>query len=136
MAQETDARTLSIWIDRDPQRTYAFASVPENFPAWASGLCQSIARKADAWIAQTPGGPMKVRFTETNGFGVLDHYVEPPEGAAVYVPMRVVAHGRGSEVLLTLFRQPGMTDGKFEEDARWVARDLKRLKEVLEARLA
>jgi hypothetical protein len=48
--------------------------------------------------------------------------------------MRVIANGAGSEVTLTLFRQPDMSDAKFAEDAEWVARDLRRLKDVLEGR--
>ena len=76
---------------------------------------------------------MKVRFTKSNSYGVLDHYVELPDGSEIYVPMRVIANGTGSEVMFTLFRVPGMTDEKFAADAEWVMRDLNRLKELLEA---
>jgi hypothetical protein len=37
---------------------------------------------------------------------VLDHTVVLPDGTEVYVPMRVVPNGGGSEVMLVLFRQP------------------------------
>jgi hypothetical protein len=37
-----------------------------------------------------------------------------------------------SEVTFTLFRLPDMTDEKYDEDAAWVKRDLKRFKEILE----
>jgi hypothetical protein len=47
--------------------------------------------------------------------------------------MRVIANGMDSEVMLTLFRVPGMSDEKFAADAQWVMRDLNRLKELLEA---
>jgi hypothetical protein len=50
----------------------------------------------------------------------------------VYVPLRVVPNGSGSELTFTLFRQPGMTVQKFKEDAEWVLRDLTKLKAVLE----
>jgi hypothetical protein len=52
-------------------------------------------------------------------------------GVEVYVPLRVVANGDGSE--LTLFRQPQMSDDKFEADTEWVQRDLATLKQLLEA---
>jgi hypothetical protein len=54
-------------------------------------------------------------------------------GVEVYVPLRVVANGDGSELTLTLFRQPQMSDDKFEADSEWVQRDLATLKRLLEA---
>lgn len=75
---------------------------------------------------------MKIRFAEKNDFGVLDHYVTPAQGVEVYVPMRVVPNGSGSEVIFTLFKTPEMSDKQFAEDAGMVERDLKTLKSVLE----
>jgi hypothetical protein len=57
----------------------------------------------------------------------MDHVVETPAGD-VNVPMRIVANERGAEVLLTLFRQLGMTDERFAADAKWINRDLARLR--------
>ena len=67
---------------------------------------------------------MKVRFTERNRFGVLDHAVMPEPGVEVYIPMRVIANGTGSELLFTLFRLSDLSEEKFAEDAEWVLRDL------------
>ena len=50
----------------------------------------------------------------------------------IYIPMRVIANGTGSEVILTLFRLPDMTDEAFARDATWVERDLNALKALLE----
>jgi hypothetical protein len=133
MAATFESRTLSVRINRASQDVYDFASVPTNFPKWASGLSKSIARVNDEWIAATPQGPLKVRFTERNSFGVLDHYVSPEPGVEVYIPMRVIANGTGSELIFTLFRLSDMADEKFAEDAEWVMRDLNALKSLLEA---
>lgn len=76
---------------------------------------------------------MKVRFTEQNNFGVLDHYVIPESGPEIYIPLRVISNGGGSEIIFTLFRQPGMSEEKFAADADWVRRDLNALKTLLEA---
>jgi hypothetical protein len=75
---------------------------------------------------------MKFRFVERNDFGILDHYVRPPHGAEIYVPLRVIANGTGSELVFTLFRLPGMTQEEFERDAATVLQDLTSLKRVLE----
>ena len=133
MVATFESRTLSVRINRTPQDVYDFASVPTNFPKWASGLGRSIERVNEEWIAETPHGPMKVRFTERNSFGVLDHYVTPEPGVEIYIPMRVIANGTGSELIFTLFRLSDMSDEKFAEDAEWVRRDLNALKRVLEA---
>jgi hypothetical protein len=133
MAATFESRTLSIRINGPADMVYAFMSAPENLAKWASGLGKSLTNRDGEWIAETPQGPVKVRFTERNSFGVLDHYVIPEPGVEIYIPMRVISNGTGSEVLFTLFRLPEMSDDKFAEDAEWVKRDLNILKQLLEA---
>ena len=103
-------------IERPPAEVYAFVSDPNNLPKWASGLNAAV----------------KVRFVERNAYGVLDHYVKANAGPEVYMPMRVFPNGEGAEVLLTVFRQPGVTEEKFVDDTQWVRRDLEALKALLE----
>jgi len=73
-----------------------------------------------------------VRFSERNALGVLDRWVVPKPGVEVYIPLRIIANGAGCELVLTLFRQPGMTDEKFAADAAWVMRDLESARKLLE----
>ncbi len=133
MATMHQSRNLSVQIGRNPRDVYNFTSVPENFPRWASGLGKSLKRKNGEWIAETPQGPIKVRFTERNEFGILDHYVIPESGVEIYIPMRVIPNGSGSELIFTLFRLSDVSDEKFAADAEWVMRDLTALKNLLEA---
>jgi hypothetical protein len=133
MATMYQSRNLSVQINRNPRDVYNFTSVPENFPRWASGLGKSLKRVNDEWIAETPQGPRKVRFTERNEFGILDHYVNPEPGVEIYIPMRVIPNGSGSELIFTLFRLSDVSDEKFAADAEWVMRDLTALKNLLEA---
>ena len=127
-------RIISISIARDPRDVYDFVSNPVNLPRWASGIGASIKNINGEWVADTPNGPVKVRFVPRNDLGVLDHYVTIAPGVEVYVPLRVIPNGSGSELTFTLFRQPDMTDQKFKEDAEWVLRDVTKLKEILEQR--
>ena len=126
-------RRLSVAIDRPAKEAYAFLSQPHNFPKWASGLAGSLRREDDQWIAETPEGRAVVRFSEPNSHGVLDHSVTLPRGVTVYVPLRVVASGSGCELVLTLFRQPHMSDEQFAADEAWVRRDLAAAKRLLES---
>jgi hypothetical protein len=132
MANTHTSRSLSVSINRDAQDVYNYVRVPENFPRWASGLGKSLKKIDGEWIAETPEGPVKVKFTERNEFGVLDHWVNPKPGLLIYIPMRAIANGSGCELIFTLFRLPDMTDEKFSADAEWVMRDLTTLKSLLE----
>ena len=127
-----ESRTLSVTIACPPRKVYEFVSNPENLPQWAAGLGKSVRKSGTGWVIETPQGPAQIRFAEKNDFGVLDHYVKLASGVEVYVPMRVVPNGSGSEVIFTLFKTPGMSDKQFAEDAEMVERDLKALKSILE----
>jgi hypothetical protein len=127
-----ESRTLNVSIACAPQQVADFVADPRNLPRWASAFCKSVRPDGDNWIVETPNGPIGLRFVPHNDFGVLDHYVTPVPGTEIYVPMRVVANGDGSEVLFTLFRLPGMTDQDFARDAGMVENDLAALKRVLE----
>jgi len=126
------SRTLSISINRDPKIVYEFVFSLNNLPKWASMAFQSIKQQNGEWIVETPQGSAKVSLTERNRFGVLDHYVKTSAGIEVFVPMRVVPNGLGSEVIFTLFQTADMSDERFTEDIRMVEQDLKHLKSIIE----
>jgi hypothetical protein len=127
------AVTVSIGVARDPASFYEAFWRPEAFPGWASGLSDGSLRQEEGnWVAQGPGGPVRIRFTPRNDFGVMDHWVEMEDGTVVSVPLRVMPNGAGAEVALTLFRQAGMSDADFARDQEWVRGDLARLKALAE----
>ncbi len=126
-------RLISVSIARGWREIYDFASVPTNFPKWASGLASGVEKSGEDWTAQGPEGPIRIRFSPPNDYGVLDHVVTVAPGVEILIPLRVVANGTGGEVTLTLFQTPGMTDQAFAADAEWVQRDLNTLKTLLES---
>jgi len=128
----TESRHLSVHIGRPVADVYAFASDPANLPLWAPGLGSSVVREDGSWFVETPEGRAQVTFAPNNDYGVLDHEVVTPSGETVYVPLRAIADGDGCEVIFTIRRSPGMTDGEFERDTALVTADLARLKTVLE----
>ncbi|OGX07964.1 MAG: polyketide cyclase, partial [Omnitrophica WOR_2 bacterium GWA2_47_8] len=98
--------TLNISINCAPKKVYDFVSNAQNLPKWAKTFIRSIKKVNNEWIAETPQGPVAMRIVDKNSFGILDHYVKPPVGGEIYVPMRVIPNGKGSEVLFTVFQQP------------------------------
>jgi hypothetical protein len=111
---------------------YGFISNLANLPRWASSTFPSIKEASGEWFVDTPQGQNKVMLAERNNFGILDHYLKLTSGVEVYVPMRVVKNGGGSEVMLTVFQTPEMSDLKYAEDIKTVEKDLNHLKTILE----
>jgi hypothetical protein len=120
-----ESRTLTISIHRNWRDLYEEIWRPEVFPTWAAGLSEAnLHRDGEVWKAQGPGGPVTIRFTGHNLFGIMDHYVDTGSGPTVYVPLRIIANGDGADVQLTLFRQPEMSDEAYQKDADSIERDL------------
>lgn len=107
---------LSISIERSPEEVYEYVHDTGNLPKWAAGLKPDI----------------KIMMTEKNKYGVLDHTVILADGARVFVPMKVCANNKGSEVIFTLYQLPGMSGEQFMQDMELVRKDLQTLKGILE----
>lgn len=134
MATQT-TRHVAVRIERPLAESYDFLKDPANFALWASGLGEGFTPiEGTLWRAATPLGAMRIRFSAENAFGVLDHTLIPDEGPEMYNPMRVVANGTGCEVTFTVHRRPDMSAADLDRDAAWVAKDLARLKALLEDR--
>ena len=128
------ARTYSVSIRHEWRSLYERIWRPEFFPKWASGLSDSeLRQEGNEWVANSSEGAIRVQFTAHNDHGVMDHSVDTGDGKAVHVPLRIVQNGDGAEVMLTLFRQPGMTEETFSADAKWIMRDLRALKALAES---
>src|SRR3546814_16176003 len=95
------ATTYSLSIDREWRSLYDLIWRPEFFPKWASGLSKAGLRQdGDGWLAEGPGGPIRIRFTPPNAYGVMYQVVETCVGNEATCPVRVGRHGRGAGVLL------------------------------------
>ncbi len=133
------SKTLSISINSKPKTVYEFVLNLENLPKWAKMFCRSIKLLNGEWIAEVLQEQAKVRITKRNDFGILDHYVKllsSPNVDEVFVPMRVVQNGDGSEVIFTIFELAGMAEERYAEDIRMVEQDLKNLKSIVEESIA
>ncbi len=128
----TSSEILGIEVGASPAHVYAYITDPRNLPAWAPGLCRSARAEGDHWVIETPAGPAELRFAPPNALGVADHHVTDAAGHELYVPLRVIRHSAGSEVLFTLRREPDMTDDAFAADRRAVVADLEALKRIME----
>ena len=127
------SRHISVHVARPAGEVYAFAADPRNLPRWAAGLAGATVEEVDEeWVTDSPMGRVTFTFAPTNDFGVLDHDVRLPDGETVHNPLRVLRDEDGSEVVFTLRHRPGMSEDDFEGDAAAIARDLARLKGLVE----
>jgi hypothetical protein len=129
-----EVRHVSVSIGRAPSEVYAFISNGENLPRWATGLGNMFRRVADEWLAEGPLGTVKIRLARPNDFGVADQDVVLETGVTIHNPIRVVPNGTDSTVTFTLMRLAGVSEQQFNDDAKWVERDLTTLKALLEKR--
>lgn len=126
------SQTLSMTIARNWLDLYETIWKPEFFPKWASGLSgNTLEPEGTHWRAQSAEGKIKIRFTSHNPFGVMDHWINNGVGKEIYMPMRVIANEQGAEVLITVYRQPLMSEEKFSKDIEWVRKDLAQLNKLL-----
>jgi len=128
-----EARHISQPIEREPGAVAAFAGDPANLPLWAAGLSSGIRLEAGRWVTDSPMGTVEVAFVGPVEAGVLDHDVTLPDGVVVHNPLRVLRNDRGSEVVFTLYRQPGMPEEDFEADSALIRADLAKLRGLLES---
>jgi len=124
------ATTLTVTIDVPPGEVYAFVADLSNLPRWS--FFEAADEDASGWKVTTSGGESRLRLSPPNEFGVLDHHVITPAGSEIYIPMRVVANGTGSEVIFTVYRMPGMSDDAYAADVAQVEVDPAELKRILE----
>lgn len=132
MSNLLEVRHVSVSIARAPEEVYRFTYDVSTWVKWAHGLGTSVTKQGDDWIAHGPLGEVTVRLADENSFGVLDHDVTLPSGQTVRNPLRVLPNGAGSELVFSVFRQPGTTDESFQQDTGAVQRDLQTLKRLLE----
>jgi hypothetical protein len=128
----SDSWHISEHIDRSAGDVYGYVAEPANLAHWAAGLGNSVTETDGQWFVDTPAGRVGFAFAPRNDLGVLDHYLTFGSGEVLYVPMRVIADGGGSEVVFTVRRGAGMTDEQFKADGDAVAADLARIKRILE----
>ena len=130
------SHTIVIEIDHPLADTYRYLADPRTYADWAAidpGTWRPVG--GGDWGGQTRfGGLRHVRFTPPNDQGVLDHAVFVPGEEPLWMPMRVAAKGKGTELRFTFLQRPGMSDEAFASAIEWITTDFLALKSLLEAR--
>ncbi len=120
------SRTITFTVNRKTGEVFdAILNIPPKmFP-------DAVKNSDGWWMFQGPHGDAKLKFQENEKLGILDHVFQDPDGKWD-VPMRVVANGEFSEVVITLFKPPNFTDELFEERTKEIEGIMQKMKEAIE----
>ena len=99
------SETRSIAIDAPPERVHRFIADPINIPRWAPAFATAIRPNDAHWIATTERGETEIIVASHPESGTLDILSAADRTRGAFA--RVISNGAGSEVLFTLFFDPG-----------------------------
>ena len=128
--------TMSVTIDLRAQDVHAFLSNAANWPRWAvvNVLSATPAREPGWWEISTPDGSAELRIRADAATGIVDHdFRDPSEpGSLATVPARVLANGRGADVVMTIVQPSEVDSEAFDRVLESVETELAMLKKHLE----
>lgn len=84
------------------------------------------------WFFTGPYGKARLKFNENKSLGILDHqYID--EESSWNVPMRVVASGDFSEVVITLNKPNELSDDQFDQRISEIGEMIVTMKNIIES---
>ena len=120
------SRTITIAVNRKTADAFdAILSIP--------GKLMPDAKKNDDgwWSFTSQSGPARLKFKENKQLGILDHQFVDSE-ATWDVPMRVVANGDDSAIIITLIKPESVSDQIFDERLKELEYVMQNMKQILE----
>ncbi len=120
------SRTITISVNR--KIADAFDAIL-NIPA---KIMPDAKKDDDGWWSFTSqSGPARLKFKENKQLGILDHQFIDNE-ATWNVPMRVVANGEDSAIIITLIKPASVSDQIFDERMKELETIMQTMKQIIE----
>jgi RNA recognition motif-containing protein len=130
MKNTESSKTLTASLPQDAQVLFVWIADPENLAKWHTSFCRSLRKENGSLIADSPRGPVPVRFIRDDRSLVLDLLTEVTEGIELTNAIRILSNGEGSEMVWTLVKPEGISDSVFHEQLRWAGSALQNLRKV------
>lgn len=129
-----NSEVITVSIVRPYAEVYKFCADPLNFGRWNPlPNAPMEALGANEYLVDLPQGRRVMRFMPQNNFGVLDYQVyEQGQTSGPTRPLRVIPNGAGTDLQMTWFQQPGVSDEQFRSEVEWTRSDLLRFKTFIE----
>jgi len=121
------SRTISITVYKKTGEAFdAILKVPPK-------MMPDAKLNDDGWWSFTgPHGKSRLKFNENKSFGILDHQFIDEE-STWNVPMRVVASGDFSEVIITLNKPDELTNDQFDQRMSEMEEMVVTMKKIIES---
>lgn len=131
-----ESRVVVVSINRPFQEVYDYLADPANLSQWGTNFGTEMRHvSGTTYEVDLPAGKLMMRFSERNRFGIIDFAIYPAgTEPGPPTPARVYPNGTGTDLAITMFKFPGITDDKFNSDEEWMRSDLGRMKMILEDR--
>ncbi|RYG63401.1 hypothetical protein EON80_21305 [bacterium] len=120
-------RTVSVSINASFDDVYEFSHKAENYEKWVAELEGLQCTAHHEWVTSVGG----VTFTPYNSHGVLDYFIQVP-GAMLHTAIRLLRNEEGCVAMTTIFRPEDTPEGIFAEGTAGAAKDLLKLKTLME----
>ncbi len=120
------SRTITIAVNKKTADAFdAILSIPEK-------LMPDAKKNKDGWWSFTSqSGPARLKFKENKQLGILDHQFV--DSVATWdVPMRVVANGEDSAIIITLIKPASVSDQIFDERLKELEYVMQNMKQILD----
>lgn len=129
------SEAISIVTEQPFDEVYRFLADPLNFPSWGPAQNSDMRHLgAGDWLVDFQKGPMILRFTEPNLYGVLDYRIfRPGDAPGRLVSVRLLTVGDGCELTMCRRQRPGVSDQQFVAEGVALRGYFARLKALLEA---
>ena len=123
-----------VSIARPYVEVYSFCADPQNFARWNLAPDTTMEPLGDnEYFVDLPQGRRVMRFMPHNNFGILDYKIFDVGGTVGQTrPLRLVPNELGTDLQMTWFQQPDVSDERFRSEVEWLRSDLLRLKTFLE----
>jgi hypothetical protein len=132
------SEAISIVIEQPFDEVYRFLVDPLNFPSWGPPQTSDMRHLGGGdWLVDFQRGPMILRFTEPNLYGVLDYRIfRPGDAPGHLVSVRLLALGEACELTMIWRQRPGVSHEHFTAEGQAIRGYFARLKALLEAKPA
>ena len=117
-------RTVTAVLDAPKDEVFAYLSLVENLPEWATDFAQELKYEDGKAKVVNALGEFYFRIDADPETGVIDMYAGPSDDELALFPTRVVALGEAkSAYSFTMFKTPGTPDELFESQYESLRRE-------------
>jgi hypothetical protein len=124
------SETRSIAIDAPPHRVHRFIADAVNIPRWAPAFATAIHASGKHWIATSSRGDAEIVVASNPDAGTVDILSADDSTRGAFA--RVIPNGSVSEVLFTLFFEPGTPEEAVATQMNVVDDELARISQLVQ----